>query len=142
MTTQPQPGHVSLDSSTQPARVRAIGDWTLAHYTALEREVTRLRSEVAGNASFDLSQLGALDTAGAALLAELLGAERLADLAELEPSLPRERQALLKTVGHALHDFCEPENQAADHRHRTAGSHRLCHGPSGCTSRHSSASSA
>lgn len=47
MTTQPQPGHVSLDSSTQPARVRAIGDWTLAHYTALEREVTRLRSEVA-----------------------------------------------------------------------------------------------
>lgn len=109
MTTQPQPGHVSLDSSTQPARVRAIGDWTLAHYTALEREVTRLRSEVAGNASFDLSQLGALDTAGAALLAELLGAERLADLAELEPGLPRERQALLKTVGHALHDFCEPE---------------------------------
>ena len=92
MTTQPQPGHVSLDSSTQPARVRAIGDWTLAHYTALEREVTRLRSEVAGNASFDLSQLGALDTAGAALLAELLGAERLADLAELEPGLPRERQ--------------------------------------------------
>ncbi len=109
MTTQPQPGHVSLDSSTQPARVRAIGDWTLAHYTALEREVTRLRSEVAANASFDLSQLGALDTAGAALLAELLGAERLADLAELEPGLPRERQALLKTVGHALHDFCEPE---------------------------------
>lgn len=109
MTTQPQPGHVSLDSSTQPARVRAIGDWTLAHYTALEREVTRLRSEVAANVSFDLSQLGALDTAGAALLAELLGAERLADLAELEPGLPRERQALLKTVGHALHDFCEPE---------------------------------
>lgn len=67
MTTQPQPGHVSLDSSTQPARVRAIGDWTLAHYTALEREVTRLRSEVAANVSFDLSQLGALDTAGAAL---------------------------------------------------------------------------
>ncbi|VTP95075.1 ABC transporter ATP-binding protein [Pseudomonas aeruginosa] len=39
----------------------------------------------------------------------MLGAERLADLAELEPGLPRERQALLKTVGHALHDFCEPE---------------------------------
>lgn len=52
--------------------------------------------------------MGALDTA--ALLAELLGAERLADLAELEPGLPRERQALLKTVGHALHDFREPEN--------------------------------
>ncbi len=52
--------------------------------------MTRLRSEVAANVSFDLSQLGALDTAGAALLAELLGAERLADLAELEPGLPRE----------------------------------------------------
>lgn len=105
--------------------------------------MTRLRSEVAGNASFDLSQLGALDTAGAALLAELLGAERLADLAELEPGLPRERQALLKTVGHALHDFCEPENPS---RRPPPSNCWLASAvpwrPSGCTSRHSSASSA
>jgi hypothetical protein len=54
---------------------------------------------------FDLNQLGALDTAGATLLALLLGEDRVANLRELAPKLPEERRILLETVSHVLPDL-------------------------------------
>jgi phospholipid/cholesterol/gamma-HCH transport system permease protein len=55
-----------------------------------------------------MSRLGALDTAGASLLVELLGAQRLRLLAVQAPNLPESSRALMQTIQSALHDYCEP----------------------------------
>ncbi|UTW09674.1 MlaE family ABC transporter permease [Pseudomonas benzenivorans] len=78
------------------------GDWTLPHYTALQPQVLALRGSVPDDAAVELAGLGALDTAGAALLVELLGSQRLVELATSAPGLPDERRALLKVVCQAM----------------------------------------
>ena len=78
------------------------GDWTLAHYGELRRRVAGLREGLAPGRAVDLDELGSLDTAGAALLVELLGDERMADLEILAPALPAERLALLQAVAAAM----------------------------------------
>ncbi|MNM38451.1 ABC transporter permease [Pseudomonas putida] len=95
----------TLDTSCQPACLRITGDWTLAHYASLKRESERLRTQCAANTIADLSQLGRLDTAGASLLAELLGAERLSRCTH---ALPEASQALLKNVYCSVQDYCIP----------------------------------
>lgn len=82
-------------------RLRATGDWTLPHYTELARMISGLQLE--GKPRVDLEELGALDTAGATLLAGVLGAERVQALAESAPGLSAERRALLQAVGGAMH---------------------------------------
>lgn len=80
------------------------GDWTLAYYHSLRDQVTRILN-VHGNegiADVDLSGIGHIDTAGAALLAELLGPERLSRLASDNDGLSVERQALLQIVSEAM----------------------------------------
>ncbi len=92
----------------QPERSQAAGgwriggDWTLAHYGLLEGQVLRRREQLEAAARIELDELGALDTAGAALLAELLGAQRLVELAQSAAGLASERRALLQAVGSAL----------------------------------------
>ncbi|WP_187805900.1 ABC transporter permease [Aquipseudomonas alcaligenes] len=93
-----QAGSIELDSTSNPPRALVRGDWILAHYRALREQ---LASQPAP-AQLELSQLGQLDTAGASLLSDWLGAERLAQLIEQAPDLPAERLALLRTVSAAL----------------------------------------
>ncbi|MEB6429281.1 MlaE family ABC transporter permease [Citrobacter freundii] len=76
-----------------------------AHYCVLEPRVAQLRANMPSGGVFDLNQLGALDTAGATLLALLLGEDRVANLRELAPKLPEERRILLETVSHVLPDL-------------------------------------
>ncbi|WPE24499.1 hypothetical protein PshuTeo1_01600 [Pseudomonas hunanensis] len=95
----------TLDTSCQPACLRITGDWTLAHYANLKRESERLRTQCAANTIADLSQLGRLDTAGASLLAELLGSERLSRCTHV---LPEASQALLKNIYCSVQDYCIP----------------------------------
>lgn len=95
----------TLDTSRQPACLRIAGDWTLAHYADLRRDSEQLRSQCAADAVADLSQLGRLDTAGASLLAELLGAERLS---RCTGQLPEASRALLQTVYCSVQDYCVP----------------------------------
>ena len=95
----------TLDTSSQPACLRITGDWTLAHYANLKRESERLRSQCPADTVADLSQLGRLDTAGASLLAELLGSERLSRCTH---ALPEASQALLKNVYCSVQDYCIP----------------------------------
>ncbi|RXA94026.1 MULTISPECIES: ABC transporter permease [Yersinia] len=112
MTERQFAAQLNIDSSAQPARVSIIGDWVLAHYTALEPKVTQLRSNMPHGVVFDLNQLGALDTAGATLLALLLGEERVSHLRELAPTLPQERRVLLETVSQVLPDIApEPSDK-------------------------------
>ena len=83
-----------------PARLAILGDWTLAHYTALKREVERAAASLDGEQAIDLDGLGELDTAGAGLLVELLGVRRVMQLGS--DRLPSERLALLQLVAAAL----------------------------------------
>lgn len=102
-----QAGSIELDTTCSPPRTLLRGDWTLAHYRTLR---TQLASQPVP-ARVELSQLGQLDTAGASLLSDWLGAEQLAQLIEQTPELPAERLALLRTVSAALRDVpvvCPP----------------------------------
>ena len=88
------PGACDIVPSDDGITLRVHGAWTLAHYRALKARIASLRDRPA-DAAIDASGLTALDTAGASLLCELLRPEQLE--AAL-PSLPAERQALLRTV--------------------------------------------
>jgi phospholipid/cholesterol/gamma-HCH transport system permease protein len=83
-------------------RLQLGGDWTLAHYRALAARVAALAPRLDPGTHIEFDQLGALDTAGVALLRELLGHERLAQLAAEGSPLGVEKRALLKIVGNAL----------------------------------------
>lgn len=99
---------LNLDETLHPPRILASGDWVLAHYRLLEPAVGQLQARLPADVMFDLSQLGSLDTAGATLLVNLLGDQRISDLKQLAPTLPVERRVLLETVGRALQGFEPP----------------------------------
>ncbi|HEY0288323.1 MAG TPA: MlaE family lipid ABC transporter permease subunit [Pseudomonas sp.] len=101
-------GSALLDTSNNPTQLRITGDWTLAHYPSLRRQTAALRDGFSASTQVDLSQLGALDTAGASLLVELLGVERLRLLSVQSPNLPESSRALMQTIQTALCDYCEP----------------------------------
>lgn len=94
------PGRLHVGEESGRTVLRATGDWTLPHYAALDRAVSGLKLD--GEPKIDLSELDDLDTAGASLLARLLGTERLQLLADEAPGLSRERRALLQAVGEAI----------------------------------------
>jgi len=97
-STAEAPGDADIVSSPDGPVLRIRGAWTLPHYRAQQARVTVLRTRTRETPGADISGLTALDTAGARLLCELLGPERLeAALAALSP----ERQALLRTVSQA-----------------------------------------
>jgi phospholipid/cholesterol/gamma-HCH transport system permease protein len=102
-------GTVSLDTSAQPAQLWIAGDWTLAHYHQLKRQTDALNAGFGPDTQVDMSALGALDTAGASLLVELLGAQRLRLLAVQAPHLPESSRALMQTIQSALCDYCQPQ---------------------------------
>jgi len=112
MTTTVPPASATLDTTRSPARLHIAGDWTLANYTPLKHSTDALGGHYDASAEVDLAQLGKLDTAGASLLVELLGAERLAKLAD-DPArrLSAADRALLQTVYCSLQDYCIPVRQ-------------------------------
>lgn len=81
------------------------GEWTLAQYSSLRRQAQRPHADIRG---IDASQLQALDTAGAALLVDLLGAEQLALLIPEATGLSEERRALLLAVANAMAEHSDP----------------------------------
>ncbi|QHB31935.1 ABC transporter permease [Yersinia canariae] len=111
MTARPFTAQLDIDNSAQPVRVSIKGDWVLAHYSVLEPAVAQFRANQPQTVAFDLNQLGALDTAGATLLALLLGEERISNLRELAPQLPEERRTLLQTVSHVLPDLASESSE-------------------------------
>jgi len=72
------------------------GDWTLEHYAAL-RELVSV-SAPDPHCHVELSSIQRLDTAGAQLIADLLGAERLLNICEQSDALESSRRALLRRV--------------------------------------------
>ena len=110
MTSSTTAGAAHLDTSTSPPKLRITGDWTLAHYANLKKLSDTLDGQYDAGARIDLNGLGALDTAGASLLVELLGPTRIEQSAEqTDCSLSAADRALLKTVYRSLNDFCVPD---------------------------------
>ena len=95
-------GSAELASLEGETRLQLGGDWTLAHYRALAARVAALSSRLGPDTRIEVDELGALDTAGVALLHELLGRERMAQLAAPGSALGAERRALLQAVSAAL----------------------------------------
>ncbi|MBH3340730.1 ABC transporter permease [Pseudomonas mendocina] len=96
-------------SSTDAASgLRLGGDWTLAHYSQLEPQVLALRERLRGEENVDLGELTALDTAGAALLVELFGSERLHQLTQ-QADICEQRRALLLTVANAMAESAQAQ---------------------------------
>ena len=110
MTSSTSAGAAHLDTSSTPPLLRITGDWTLAHYADLKKLSDKLDGQYDAGARIDLNGLGALDTAGASLLVELLGPTRIEQSAEQSDcSLSAADRALLKTVYRSLNDFCVPD---------------------------------
>ena len=84
------------------------GDWTLPHYAQLEMLVAQLAPRLQASATIDVAELGALDTAGAQLLQQLLGEAGLQALLGEQSPLPVERRALLQAVVQALAQTTPP----------------------------------
>jgi len=101
-------GNARLDTSSTPARLRISGDWTLAHYARLKQQTEQLRDQYDARTAIDLDEVSSLDTAGASLLVELLGAERVSQLTDTAQKLPAADRALLQTVYSSMRDFCVP----------------------------------
>lgn len=111
MTEQTLARLLNIDQTVNPPRIAASGDWVLAHYAYLEPAVSALQPQLLSNAIFDLSQLGALDTAGATLLVKLIGEKNVLELERIAPTLPLERRVLLQTVRSALQNYVPPPAQ-------------------------------
>ena len=90
-------GRIAVSGEGAGARLVLAGQWTLSHHSALRRELEGVRASPVQ--AFDASALGALDTAGAALLLEAFGAERARHLAA---ALAPPQRALLTAVIDAM----------------------------------------
>lgn len=92
---------------------QAGGDWTVAHYAGLAKVVAGARQNEGGErpaATLDWTQVRELDTAGAALLVEVLGPERAQAHLRADAQLAPSRRALLQ----ALVDAAILQRQAAE----------------------------
>jgi len=105
-------GNAQLDTSSNPARLLISGDWPLAHYTRLKQQTEQLVGQYDDQTAIDLDDVSSIDTAGASLLVELLGAERVSQLTKTAQKLPAADRALLQTVYSSMRDFCVPVKTA------------------------------
>ena len=95
----PSPGKLVF----QNGQLTVSGDWTLPNYGRLKRDVQKAGAmELPNGHSVNLATINALDTAGASLLVDLLGARQLHELTEQTPGLSSERQELLRLVANAM----------------------------------------
>lgn len=85
-----------------PAHLIIRDDWVLAHYAELRERIKREQDQAVEDA--DLSALGKLDTAGAQLLAELLGPDLLSRLAERDGDIGHKQGILLQRVAQTIED--------------------------------------
>lgn len=95
----PSPGQLDY----QNGRLVITGDWTLPNYARLKQAVkATLASRETPDHAPELTAIEALDTAGASLLADLIGAQRLVELTDEAHGLPPERRDLLRLVADAM----------------------------------------
>jgi len=87
----------TLDANTLTLR----GDWVLRNYTAIRNALARMPAPPGSLDTLDARALTRLDTSGASLLADWLGADRLHGLIQNSMELTPARKSLLGTVATA-----------------------------------------
>ena len=87
MSTSASAGTLSLQHTDGKTTLLIRGDWTLAHYAGLRRQVSEIHPRLDARVQPDPGGLGALDTAGALLLLELIGPEGLELIAGGAPGM-------------------------------------------------------
>ena len=85
------------------------GEWVLANYHALLREIQDFSQQQPTYQVLDFSALDKIDTAGAEQLCYLLTAEKLAQRLDQAQGLSTERNALLRTVAQAISNEGPPQ---------------------------------
>ena len=103
------PGSLSLQQGTPASLLLISGDWTLPHYATLQEQIALHKNQLNDNVQISWDALGALDTAGATLIIELIGPARLLQLTESNSPLSAERLALLQCVARALEAMADKE---------------------------------
>lgn len=95
------PGQLTINNDRMILR----GDWTLRHYASLRAGILSADSIAPSVlATADLNQIDSLDTAGASLLAELLGISQLEQLVARDSQISEERRGLIDIVLKSLAD--------------------------------------
>lgn len=97
---------LTLDADT--GAVTVTGDWHLRNYAAIRQRLDTMPQAPEHPGRLDLQSLGQLDTAGASLLAQWLGADALRRLVDQDAALPDARRALLLTVADATSQPFQP----------------------------------
>lgn len=111
----PSPAQLQLDSTGQTPVLRLAGDWTLAGYARLRGQLAEWSPRLDSPAlQVRFADISALDTAGAALLVDLLGAARLIAVVEAEVDLAAERRSLLLATASAHRGYVEEPAPAAE----------------------------
>lgn len=90
---------------------KVSGHWTLPFYENLRQAVSRTTAAPADFADLDFTGLEAIDTAGAFLLADLVGADRLISEVAASPALSPERQALIQAIASAAAQPAAPQDK-------------------------------
>lgn len=103
------PGSLSLQQGAPSSLLLISGDWTLPHYASLQEQIALHHNQLNDNVEINWDALGALDTAGATLIIELIGPARLLQLTENNSPLSAERLALLQCVARALEAMTDKE---------------------------------
>lgn len=85
----------------QEGQVTLYGEWTLANYRQLNKALDQA-SKPSSSDSITLDSIERLDTAGAALIVELIGIEKAKRVADWSDQPPSEQQALLVRIAEAM----------------------------------------
>lgn len=85
-----------------PSHLIIQGDWILEHYATLREQITQPSKNTSSIKSADLGELGKLDTAGAQLLAELLGPDLLERLSKSSDNISPKHSILLQRVAQTI----------------------------------------
>jgi len=90
------------------------GDWTLANYAELRSLTAELPGDAVKQARIDLSGIAHIDTAGAQLICDMLGVDRLQQVLSGDTGLNRERQTLLARIATTCPRGPDPEQAGAN----------------------------
>lgn len=83
------------------------GEWTLEHYAELKKALAGYAGE--RDLEVSLEAFERLDTAGAALIVDLVGVERAQAIGDWATHLPHAQQALIKRIAEAMEGSLTPD---------------------------------
>lgn len=112
VTTEQKTGFVRQISGKAYPELQIGGDWLLAHYATIKAQLSNIPSPLTDNTRIDWRYLGALDTAGAVLLSDLIGPQQIQALSQSGTELPAEQLALLLKVAAAMTNIETPSSSS------------------------------